>query len=203
MTGTGFVDKLREIHGTPSDLPGWGDIVQTEGCMYSAVLVPVFPMVSGIRVLFIERPTFMKRHAGQIAFPGGAMEPADNGPVETALREAEEELGLSPDHVDPLFLMPPEKAVTSGFVVYPVVGIVAIDPDPGLFSPDPNEVQNIFFLDPFDLPFPSFERNFVHKGITHSFTEFPLRSGKSIWGVTGRIFNRLLARFSPLKDEIL
>jgi 8-oxo-dGTP pyrophosphatase MutT (NUDIX family) len=202
MTGTGFIDQLRKVYGTHQALPGWKDVVQTEGCMYSAVLVPVFPLISGIRVLFIERPPFMKRHAGQIAFPGGAKEPADRGPVETALREAKEELGLSPDHVDPLFIMPAETAVTSGFVVYPVVGVVSIDPDPGLFDPDPNEVQDMFFLDPFDLPFPSFERQFVHNGINHSFTEFPLRSGKSIWGVTGRIFNRLLVHFSSLKEEI-
>lgn len=203
MTGSGFVDQLRKVYGTRSDMPGWGDIVQTEGCMYSAVLVPVFPILSGVRVLFIERPPFMKRHAGQIAFPGGAKESMDHGPVETALREAEEELGLSPDHVDPLFMMPPETAVTSGFIVYPVVGVVSVDPDPGLFYPDQNEVQDIFFLDPFDLPFPPFERQFVHKGIEHSFTEFPLRSGKSVWGVTGRIFNRLLAQFLALKEEIL
>ncbi len=76
----------------------------------------------GPDLLLIERASTMRSHAGQPAFPGGAQDPEDDGPVAAALREAQEEVGLEPTSVDVLGVLPALWLPPSGFVVHPVVG---------------------------------------------------------------------------------
>ena len=78
--------------------------------------------VSGPDVLLLQRAADMRNHAGQPAFPGGAADPGDSGPVATALREASEEVGLDPDSVEVLATLPPLWIPVSRFVVRPVLG---------------------------------------------------------------------------------
>ena len=128
------------------------------------------------------------------------MEPGDTGPLVTSLRETHEEMGLPSKIIEPLYLMNPENAITSGFLVYPVVGLVDIHRDQLCLDPDPNEVQDYFFLDPFNLPYKPVEKKFSHDGRIHTYMEFPLTTGKSIWGVTGRIFHALIKDLAVLKE---
>jgi 8-oxo-dGTP pyrophosphatase MutT (NUDIX family) len=93
-----------------------------EGGRRSAVLVLFGEGPSGPDLLFIERASTLRSHAGQPAFPGGALDDTDDGPVAAALREAQEEVGLDPAGVDILGTLPDLYLPPSGFVVTPVVG---------------------------------------------------------------------------------
>lgn len=87
----------------------------------AAVLVLVREQSEGMEVLLIERSITVKTHQGQVAFPGGGVEPTDeNDPVRTAVRECHEEVGISPHHVKVLKTLPPLPTLTSGFFVVPV-----------------------------------------------------------------------------------
>nr|WP_239029177.1 CoA pyrophosphatase [Pseudonocardia acidicola] len=87
----------------------------------AAVLMLFGDGPDGPDVLLMERAATLRNHAGQVAFPGGGIDPADAGPVAAALREAEEETGLDPSGVVPLTLLPDLFIPPSGFVVTPVL----------------------------------------------------------------------------------
>ena len=89
----------------------------------AAVLVPIVDHDSGLTVLLTERASHLKNHAGQISFPGGRVESTDLNPLEAALREAEEEIGLGREHVTFVGYLEPQL-VLSGFWVTPVVSFV-------------------------------------------------------------------------------
>lgn len=106
----------------------------------AAVLVPLVDRPEGFTVLFTRRTDHLAHHAGQISFPGGHIEPEDGGPIETALRETEEEVGLERRHIRVIGRL--DTYVTrTGFVVTPVVGLVR---PPFDIAPDPNEVDEVF-----------------------------------------------------------
>ncbi len=89
----------------------------------AAVLVPIVLRPEQPTVLLTQRTAHLRDHAGQISFPGGRTEADDAGPVHAALREAEEEIGLSPHHVEVIGYLP-EYRTGTGFSVTPVVGFV-------------------------------------------------------------------------------
>lgn len=93
-----------------------------EGGRDSAVLVLFGEGDDGPDLLLIERAVTLRSHAGQPAFPGGAQDPQDSGPVAAALRESQEEVGLDPASVEVLGILPALFLPPSGFVVHPVVG---------------------------------------------------------------------------------
>jgi 8-oxo-dGTP pyrophosphatase MutT (NUDIX family) len=105
----------------------------------AAVLVPVLERPEGLSVLLTRRADDLSRHAGQIALPGGRLDPGE-GAVEAALREAWEEIGLEPRFVEPLGLSTRYETV-SGYVITPVVALVR----PGFaLRPSPEEVAEVF-----------------------------------------------------------
>jgi 8-oxo-dGTP pyrophosphatase MutT (NUDIX family) len=89
----------------------------------AAVLIPLVERGTELTVLLTQRATQLKNHAGQISFPGGRIEPEDVSPLEAALREAQEEIGLDPQLVSVAGFLP-DHIVISGFRVTPVVGFV-------------------------------------------------------------------------------
>jgi len=89
----------------------------------AAVLVPLIPDPDGLKVLLTQRTTHLARHAGQVAFPGGRLDQADDGPVSAALRETEEETGIARSFVEPLGFLDTYLTGTS-YRVVPVVGLV-------------------------------------------------------------------------------
>jgi 8-oxo-dGTP pyrophosphatase MutT (NUDIX family) len=103
-------------------------------------LIALVQREHGLTVLFTRRTTHLSQHAGQISFPGGGSEPQDKDPIETALRETREEIGLGSDRVDVIGQLPPYHTVT-GYRVIPVVGVVTDMPS---LTPDENEVEEIF-----------------------------------------------------------
>jgi 8-oxo-dGTP pyrophosphatase MutT (NUDIX family) len=108
--------------------------------MPAAVLVPLIERENELTVLLTQRATQLKNHAGQISFPGGRIEPGDDGPRAAALREAQEEIGLDPGFVTVAGYLP-DHVIISGFRVTPVVAFVR----PGFeLLLDSEEVQSSF-----------------------------------------------------------
>ncbi len=106
----------------------------------AAVLVPIVDHDDGLSVLLTQRASHLRTHAGQISFPGGRIEPTDAGPLDAALRETEEEIGLSRQHVTFAGYLDPQLVLT-GFWVTPVVAFV----QPGFaLTLDRREVESTF-----------------------------------------------------------
>jgi 8-oxo-dGTP pyrophosphatase MutT (NUDIX family) len=106
----------------------------------AAVLMPVVLRESGLTMLLTQRTEDMPSHAGQVAFPGGRVQPEDADAIDTALRETEEEIGLARGHVDVIGTL--DRYVTgTGFLITPVVGLVT---PPFVITPDPREVADVF-----------------------------------------------------------
>jgi 8-oxo-dGTP pyrophosphatase MutT (NUDIX family) len=147
----------------------------------AAVLVPIVERSGGLTVLLTLRASHLKHHAGQISFPGGRIEPHDAGPWEAALREAEEEIGLSREFVSHAGYLS-DQMVISGFRVTPAVGFVR----PGFeLRLDRTEVEDVFevplefVLDPANrVPR---ERHF--QGATIITYDIPYLD-RQIWGAT-------------------
>jgi 8-oxo-dGTP pyrophosphatase MutT (NUDIX family) len=153
----------------------------------AAVLVPVIVRPDELTVLFTQRTSHLAHHAGQISFPGGHIEPQDDGPVDTALRETEEEVGLDRRHVKIIGHL--DIYVTrTGFVVTPVVGVAT---PPFTLRPDPHEVAEIF-----EVPLQFLINRSNHQrcsaefeGVTRHFWAIPY-GRHFIWGATaGMVIN--------------
>ena len=109
----------------------------------SAVLILLFPSEGQLYICLIRRPTTMKNHAGQIAFPGGRKEKDDKDLIYTALREAEEEIGLGRESAEILGLLSPVYVQVSDFLITPVVGWMAHIPK---IRMDSREVDEVIYI---------------------------------------------------------
>lgn len=157
----------------------------------AAVLVPVIERPGGPEVLLTERSSHLRQHSGQIAFPGGKMDPGDATPVETALREAEEEIGLDRRRVRPLGFLDAYLSGTN-YLVLPVVAVVAPPFDLRL---NPEEVESVFEV---PLAFLMEEANHqLHSGEWNGRTRryYAIPFGERyIWGVTAGILRNMHER---------
>jgi len=148
-----------------------------------------------LTVLLTQRTHTLRTHAGQIAFPGGKVEPEDGGPVDAALRESVEEIGLDPKFVEPLGFLDGYRTGT-GFTIAPVVAIIR----PGFeLKPDPSEVDAVFEV---PLAFLHDPANRAHRTIDweggrRSFYEYRWR-GEHIWGVTAAMLVNLFRRIDAV-----
>jgi len=129
---------------TPPAFSVYGDDDRRESVVATptaaAVLVPIVDHPSGLTVIFTQRTAHLKAHSGQVSFPGGRAEPEDPTPEFTALREAQEEIGLAVERVEVLARLP-DYHTRTGFRVTPVVGLVT---PPLALHPDPREVEEVF-----------------------------------------------------------
>lgn len=166
----------------------------------ASVLIPVIRpwKSSGSRIIFTLRTDTLSSHAGQVSLPGGICDPDDSNPVHTALRESQEEIGLTPSAVEIIGQLAPIR-LPSGFEVTPVVGIV--DPDVKL-TPSPAEVAAIFHA-PGDLVLtPSHYRHFTmeYRNRPRQVLELYYENYR-IWGATATILHGLGTELSSLETD--
>lgn len=170
----------------------------------AAVLVPLVERQSGLTVLLTQRTAHLNSHSGQIAFPGGKVDPHDRDAAHTALREAQEEVGLDPVHAEVLGTLP-EYATGSGFIVTPVLALVS--PQAAL-EPNPHEVADVFEVPLAFLMNPAHHRHHEVEwaGQKRHWMSMPYvqdDSERFIWGATAamlrNLYGYLLAGEMPLK----
>ncbi len=148
----------------------------------AAVLVPLVDRDGGLTVLLTQRTDHLAHHAGQVSFPGGHIEDADDGtPEEAALRETEEEVGLARRHVHIVGRLD-DYVTRTGFNVTPVVGVVT---PPFTLAPDPHEVAEVFEVPlAFFLDAANHQRcSTTFDGVERHFYAMPYE-GHYIWGAT-------------------
>lgn len=155
------------------------------------MLVPLVVRPDGLEVIFTRRTDTVLTHKGQISFPGGAREASDPSPIDAALRESHEEIGLDPASVDIIGQLDDVPTVVSGFVITPVVG--AVDVDPSDLRPAPLEVKDLLVVPLRRLLDPAAHRAEDRVADGMRFTMHYFTIGEDvIWGATGRIVDQFL-----------
>jgi 8-oxo-dGTP pyrophosphatase MutT (NUDIX family) len=157
------------------------------GTRIAAVLLPLVGLEDP-ELVFTRRTDDLPRHPGEISFPGGIEEPVDDGPQATALREAEEELGIAPASVEVLGALSPVHTVVSAILIVPFVGALSGEP---AFRPDEGEIAEV-------LSFPlsrllAAERLVEWPIGDHTYRGFAYEmDGNTIWGATAFILHDFL-----------
>lgn len=190
----GLMTGLRPLH-QPPPAPGWnhaemaewlGDVPRRPAAVLLGVRDGVQP-----RLVLTVRTDNLQSHAGQVAFPGGAIDPLDADALSAALRESEEEIGLDRRLVTPLGYLDRFETI-SGYSITPVVARIAAD---ARLFPSPQEVAEVFevplafFLDPANLR----RYQMDYRGRPRAMVEF-VHGGHRIWGATAAILLNLLQR---------
>ena len=162
----------------------------------ASVLVPIIAHPGELTLLFTQRTAHLRNHSGQVSFPGGRAEPGDATPEFTALREAEEEIGVPGERVEILARLP-EYLTRTGFRVTPVVGLL----EPPLeLTPDSREVEEVFevplafFLDPANHE----RRTRELQGQTVGYYVMQYRE-RVIWGATAGMLLNLYRRLACIE----
>jgi 8-oxo-dGTP pyrophosphatase MutT (NUDIX family) len=157
----------------------------------AGVLAPLFALGGRPHLLFTVRAADLRRHRGEISFPGGSRDPDDLSTEQTALREAEEELGLSRSGVTLLGALPAVFAGGSNFLILPYVGWLG-EGRPQL-TPNPQEVAEVFDAPLAALADPAIYHSelWCHGGEAHTVHFYDFGAYR-IWGATGHILRTLL-----------
>jgi 8-oxo-dGTP pyrophosphatase MutT (NUDIX family) len=170
--------------------PVTAEAMEAHGQTEAAVLVPLFGHPERPGLVFTERRHDLRRHAGEISFPGGRRDHPDEELLTTALRETEEEIGLPPAEVEVVGALPPIGTFVTGYKVHPFVGVI----DEGTrFEPNPGEVAQVLEFTLAELRGGFAMRRLIRRGV-------PIRTptyvvGEHlIWGATARILGELLKR---------
>jgi 8-oxo-dGTP pyrophosphatase MutT (NUDIX family) len=178
-------NELKDLLLTPDDAAE----LDAHGRTEAAVLVPMHGWPESPGLVFTERRSDLRRHAGEVSFPGGRRDPGEQL-LETALREAEEEIGLSPDRVQVVGALPPIGTFITNYKIFPFVGLI----DRGLrFEPNPAEVEDVLVVSLDDLRAGYGKRRLARRGVPIK-TDTYLIGDALIWGATARILGELLER---------
>jgi 8-oxo-dGTP pyrophosphatase MutT (NUDIX family) len=197
LTADALRGRFAEQHPWQPEHPGDGRVFVEREPSAAAVLVPLVERPQGLQVLLTRRTDHLRDHAGQVSFPGGRSEPEDDGPAGTALREAEEEIGLDPRQVQLIGEMPVYTTVTS-FVVTPVVALIRPPFELRLDSfevAEAFEVPLAFLMDPAN----HHRHRFSFEGGERQFLSMPWQGVAAdgtpreyfIWGATAAMLRNL------------
>jgi 8-oxo-dGTP pyrophosphatase MutT (NUDIX family) len=166
----------------------------------SAVLVLLYPFENEIHMALTKRPIYPGVHSGQISFPGGKKEPHDKDLIDTALREAEEEVGVDREDIEVIGALTDLFIIVSNFKVKPIIGLIDHKPK---FILDPREVEGLLNVKLKKLNSP---KNQGLKKMTFK-NEITIDSpyynvyGNVVWGATAMIISELLAVLKPILEE--
>jgi 8-oxo-dGTP pyrophosphatase MutT (NUDIX family) len=160
----------------------------------AAVLVPLFlaPESRDPHVVLTKRRSDLRRHAGEISFPGGRKDAEDADLTTTALREAEEEIGLPREQVDLLGELPPTSTFVTNYVIHPFVAMI---PAGVAWRISAKEVDVVLELPLKALREARTKTEIERRGMTFE-TDAYVLNGQVIWGATARILEHLLERLS-------
>lgn len=162
------------------------------GSTDAAVLVPLYR--DPLTAVFTERRADLRRHAGEISFPGGRQDEPDEDLRMTALREAEEEIGLPPSAVEIMGALPPVGTFVTGYRVFPYVGTIERG---HVWRPAEAEVAQVFEFELAELTSGHEMKRLVRKGLPIRTPTYTV-DGHLIWGATARIVQSLLERLEPM-----
>jgi 8-oxo-dGTP pyrophosphatase MutT (NUDIX family) len=176
---------LRQLLLDPAEAEG----LEAHGNTEAAVLVPMHGWPDHPGLVFTERRSDLKRHAGEISFPGGRRDEGEEL-IETALREAEEEIGLPRDNVEVVGALPPIGTFVTSYKITPFVGLI----EEGMrFEPNPAEVESVLVASFDDLASAYEKRRLVRRGVPIKTDTYQV-ADKLIWGATARILAELFDR---------
>ena len=159
------------------------------GSTDAAVLAPIFGLSERPGLVFTERREDLRRHAGEISFPGGRTDPGEEL-LACALREAEEEIGLDPAEVEVLGALPPVSTVVTGYMIHPFVGLI---PSGLAFQPNPAEVAAVLLLHLDELRVGFGMRRLIRRGVPIKTATYVVGE-HLVWGATARILGSLFER---------
>jgi 8-oxo-dGTP pyrophosphatase MutT (NUDIX family) len=171
--------------------PAEAAALDVHGRIDAAVLVPLYLDADGVlHVVLTKRGEDMRRHAGEISFPGGRQDDDETDLRLTALREAHEEIGLHPDGVELVGALQPTPTIATGYAVYPFVGLI----EPGQsWVPSAREVAQVLEFPLDQLRAGYGRRSLVRRGVPFR-TDVYVVGDELIWGATARILADLLER---------
>ena len=168
--------------------------LDVHGRINSAVLCPLYLSDGELHAVFTRRRDDLRRHAGEISFPGGRQDDDEPDLRTTALREAEEEIGLAPDDVELVGALQPTPTIATNYAVYPFVGLI----EPGhRWLPSAAEVAEVLELSLPALQAGHERKRLVRRGVPFR-TDVYTVDGHFIWGATARILSDLLERLAPV-----
>ena len=183
LTESDIASRLR-ASGSAANSDGYRETdTPSEALKCAAVLVPLLRLDGEWHLLFTRRTDRVESHKGQVSFPGGACDEGESTPEQTALREADEEIGLRPADVRVLGRLAP-MATISSYRVTPVVGVI---PWPYVFRPAHAEVARVFTMPLKWLAEKSNHWEFNLLGRNHSVIFFHPYDGELLWGATARM----------------
>jgi 8-oxo-dGTP pyrophosphatase MutT (NUDIX family) len=179
--------RLRSVLLDPAEAAA----LDVHGRIDAAVLVPLYLDASGeLHAVFTRRRDDLRRHAGEISFPGGRQDDDESDLRLTALREAEEEIGLPASAVELVGALQPTPTIATNYAVYPFVGLI----EPGhRWKPSAAEVQEVLELALSDLQAGYRRQRMLRRGVPFR-TDVYVVGDDLIWGATARMVADLLAR---------
>jgi 8-oxo-dGTP pyrophosphatase MutT (NUDIX family) len=160
----------------------------------AAVLVPVYEVAGELHSVFTRRRSDLRRHAGEISFPGGRQDFDEEDLRDTALREAEEEIGLPRDAVHLAGALTPTPTLVTDYAIYPFVGVIEAG---HRWLPSAAEVSEVLDLSLPRLRAGHSRKRLIRRGVPFRTDVYEL-DGHLIWGATARILTDLFERLAPL-----
>jgi 8-oxo-dGTP pyrophosphatase MutT (NUDIX family) len=183
-------EALRRVLLAPEDAMQ----LEVSGRTDAAVLVPLYVRDGALHAVFTKRREDLRRHPGEISFPGGRFDEGEQDLRATALREAHEEIGLPADAVEIVGALQPTPTIATGYSVYPFVGLIE---QGRTWTLSAREVAEVLELPLAALLAGYARRRLIRRGVPIR-TDTYLVADNLIWGATARILSDLFDRIGPL-----